>query len=116
MLLAPRVERRVVEVPVPQARSGGSWVSCLFHFIFSGVGSEEGGGKRDLPRQRFPRMSPSALVMLEASGSTAGRTLMLLYFVPMASYWVVWVLDDMLEVCLRLFQSMGIAWDFEVVV
>jgi hypothetical protein len=46
----------------------------------------------DGPRQRFPSIFPSALIMLGFSGSTAGRVLMVLYFVPMALYWVVWVL------------------------
>jgi hypothetical protein len=58
---------------------------------YLGIGGQEEG---QVPRQRFPWMVPRALVMLGASGSTAGRTLMLLYFVPMASYWVVCVLDS----------------------
>jgi hypothetical protein len=40
----------------------------------------------DGPRQRFPSIFPSALIMLGFSGSTAGRVLMVLYFVPMALY------------------------------
>jgi hypothetical protein len=40
----------------------------------------------DVPRHRFPCMLPKALIMLGSSGSAAGRTLMVLYFVPILSY------------------------------
>jgi hypothetical protein len=46
----------------------------------------------NVPRHLLPWMFPRALVMLGSSGSAAGRVLMVLYFVPILSYWVFCVL------------------------
>jgi len=46
----------------------------------------------DAPRHLAPFMSPNAFKMLPSSGSVAGKTLILLYLVPILSYWVFCVL------------------------